>query len=106
MLRRDIDQRFAEKKRCSEDYQLWLEICCAGLACYKNELPLAYTFKADYGDAGLSAALWQMQKGQLDSYRNIYELGYVRSDQLMLLYIWSFLRFFRRATKTFFRDFI
>lgn len=99
MLRGDIHQRFEEGKRYSEDYLLWLEICCAGHECYRAELPLAYSFKAAYGDAGLSGALWKMEKGQLDTYRKIHKLHKIGSHQFVALSVWSFLRFFRRVAK-------
>lgn len=97
MLRRNIIQRFPSGKRYSEDYQLWLEICCAGLKCYRSDLPLTYLYKAAYGDAGLSAALWKMEKGELDMYRSLFNLGLIKFGALVPLVGWSLLKFLRRA---------
>ncbi len=61
MLRRDLPHRFFAGKRYSEDYLLWCEILLDGYACYLSPLPLAFMFKADYGEAGLSGNLWAME---------------------------------------------
>lgn len=103
MLRRDIQQRFSDGKRYCEDYQLWLEICCAGLLCCRSNLPLANLYKAAYGDAGLSAALWKMEKGQLDSYRSIYKDRKIGRGVLLALYVWSFFRYFLRVSRVYVR---
>lgn len=99
MLRRDIAQRFPDGKHYCEDYHLWVEICCAGLRCYRSELPLTYLYKAAYGEAGLSASLWKMEKGELDAYFAIFKKGYVGFIGVALLSIWSFARFMRRLVR-------
>ena len=96
MLRRDVGKRFARGKYHSEDYLLWLEIVCAGGAAYRIELPLAYLYKAPFGEGGLSAQLWNMQKGQLDTYRHIRRNGCVSLFAYWLLIGWSWARFLRR----------
>lgn len=99
MLRRDIQQRFADSKRYCEDYQLWAEICCAGLRCYRSDLPLAYLYKAAYGEAGLSASLWKMEKGELGAYLTIFKKGYIGVIEMALFSVWSFARFMRRLVR-------
>jgi glycosyltransferase involved in cell wall biosynthesis len=96
MLRRDIVQRYPNGKRYSEDYQLLLEICCAGLQCYRSELPLAYLYKAAYGEAGLSAALWQMEKWELDTYLSLFKTKSIQLGTLLFLVGWSLAKFLRR----------
>lgn len=97
MLRRDLVQRYPSGKRYSEDYHLWLQICCAGLKCYRSDLPLTYLYKAAYGDAGLSAALWRMEKGELDMYRSLFNLELIKLGALVSLVGWSLLKFLRRV---------
>jgi glycosyltransferase involved in cell wall biosynthesis len=82
MLRRDIPQRFTDGMRYSEDYLLWLEVVLSGGAMYCLELPLAYFYKARYGAGGLSAHLWNMEKGELSTYRRLRRKG--------LLPAWAF----------------
>lgn len=99
MLRRDIRHRFADGKRYCEDYQLWVEISCAGLKCYRSNLPLAYFYKAAYGEAGLSASLWRMEKGELGAYLAIFKQGYIGLIEVALLSIWSLARYVRRFVR-------
>jgi len=97
MLRRSIPHRFLEGCRYCEDYRLWLEIACDGFECYRSELPLAYLHKAPYGEMGLSASLWKMEKGELAAYRAIYERGHLGRAAFALLGAWSLARFARRV---------
>lgn len=99
MMRRNTNQRFPDGKRYSEDYQLWLEICCAGLACFRTDMPLTFLYKSAYGDAGLSSALWRMEKGELDSYHSIYRNRGITWAQLIALRGWSLLKYFKRVLK-------
>ena len=75
MLKQDLSFRFNENKRHSEDYLLWLETILSGFRVWYLNLPLAYSYKAPYGDKGLSANLWNMEKGELDTYRKLYQKG-------------------------------
>jgi glycosyltransferase involved in cell wall biosynthesis len=73
MVKRDLPFRFNETKRHSEDYLLWLETVLGGFSVWYLDLPLAYSYKAPYGDKGLSSNLWNMEKGELDTYRKLYQ---------------------------------
>lgn len=98
MLRSDIVQRFQNGKRYTEDYQLWIEICCAGLGCYHSELPLAFLYKAPYGEAGLSSALWKMEKGELKTYFSLFKKKSIGLGALLFLVGWSLGKFIRRLS--------
>jgi len=97
MLCRDITQRFPCGKRYGEDYHLWMEICSAGLKCYRNDHPLTFLYKNAYGKSGLSAALWKMEKGELDVYLNLFKKNYIFYPTLLLLFGWSLVKFLRRV---------
>ena len=75
MLRRDVTLRFEEAKRYSEDYHLWLRLVLSGELAHRIELPLACSFKPDFGAAGLSSRLWEMEKGELDTYARLRRGG-------------------------------
>ncbi len=96
MLRRDIAFRFDPVKRSAEDYLLWLTIVLSGMPAYAMDLPLAYSYKAEYGAGGLTANLWKMEKGVMDTYRRICRDGYVSSLTSYALIAFSFLKFVRR----------
>lgn len=97
MLRRDIAQRFPDGKRYSEDYHLWLEICCAGLRCYCSDLPLAFLYKSAYGEKGLSSALWKMEMGELNLYLSLFNSRLINFGVLVTSVGWSLLKFLRRV---------
>jgi glycosyltransferase involved in cell wall biosynthesis len=96
MLKRDLPFRFKDGKRYAEDYLLWLQIICSDVPAARGNLPLAATFKEDFGEGGLSANLWPMEKGELDAYRQILRDGKIGRAQFLLLSIFSVVKFFRR----------
>jgi hypothetical protein len=96
MLKRDIAQRFEERQRYMEDHMLWLNIVCSGGAVDRLALPLAAIFKRPYGQAGLSAQWWLMERGDLGNYRRLAQQGHITQFQLLLLATLSVAKFARR----------
>ncbi|WP_101047670.1 glycosyltransferase family 2 protein [Macromonas nakdongensis] len=100
MLRRDVPYRFVSGKFHAEDYLLWLQLACKSNSLITIDLPLAYLFKAPYGEGGLSAQLWKMQRGEIDVYRRIRDEGEINFATYMALTFWSLIRFCRRLMIT------
>lgn len=97
MLNREkIAYRFDPDKRYAEDYLLWLTIILNGHAAWKLEAPLAYSYKADFGESGLSGKLWKMEKGELDTYKRIYQQKKILTASFIGLVIFSLLKYLRR----------
>jgi len=97
MVRRDIPQRFEEGQRYMEDHMLWLSIAFAGGAMDRLELPLAAIFKEPYGEAGLSAQLLPMERGDLGNYRRLLQRGHIVRTQFIGLVVFSLAKFVRRV---------
>lgn len=96
MINRDVPFRFMEGKRYAEDYLLWLEVVLNGIRAAKIEMPLAVSFKRDYGAGGLSANMWKMQLGELDCYRQLYKKRLIGFFLLMVVSSFSIIKFTRR----------
>lgn len=96
MLKSNIDFRFKDGKRCAEDLFLWQQISFGGLKVVRLECPLAYVHKAKYGDSGLSAQLWKMQRGELDNFSAIYRAGHIDIFLYIAATLFSVLKFFKR----------
>jgi len=96
MLRSAVPLRFAEGKRASEDYLLWLRLVLTGRQAWFLDLPLACSFKEHFGAAGLTRSLWRMELGELDTYRRLRREGLVSAWTLPVLYGWSFTKFASR----------
>ncbi|BBO67037.1 hypothetical protein DSCA_09670 [Desulfosarcina alkanivorans] len=96
MLRRTIGLRFDPEKRHSEDYLLWLETIFNGNKGVFISLPLAFAFKALYGDGGLSGNLWKMEKGEIDTYIKLYQKGFITILMLNGLIVLSLMKFIKR----------
>lgn len=95
MLRNNVKFRFLDGKKYSEDYLLWLEI----LFNYKGVLldtNLAASFKADYGEGGLSSNLWKHEKGELETYKILQKKGYIDIFLRSLASIFSLCKYIRR----------
>ncbi len=103
MIKRNIGLRFKQGKHHSEDYLLWLEIIFSGGDAAYLHVPLAYTYKPQYGSGGLSGDLWEMERGELDTYLQIYRKGHISLIFLFFLISLSGLKFMRRLLLTYYR---
>ena len=97
MLKRDISRRFTEEKRYAEDYLLWLQIIIDTGKAGFLDVSLTFLHKPAYGSSGLSEHLWELEKGELESYKRLYQEKNIRLLALGLLMAWSLLRYFRRV---------
>lgn len=96
MLRREIKNRFARGQNYGEDRLLLLEVVCAGGLIYKLSPPLEYKFKETFGAGGLSAHVWRMEKGELETFRKIWRAGYISLPTFCLVCAWSLAKYVRR----------
>ena len=96
MLRSDLPYRFDPAKRHSEDYLLWLQIVLSGHTAWRLELPLTYLYKAPFGERGVSADLWKMEKGELDTYWKLHRQGSITKLSLLAITTYSLLKYIRR----------
>lgn len=89
--------KFDENQKYSEDYKLWLQIVNEYKCIYINSvLAKNQSGKSDYGDSGLSANLWQMEKGEISNYIFLYNSNKIGLYTLLICVINSILKFFIR----------
>jgi len=96
MLLRSIPYRFDAHQRYCEDYFLWLQIILRGCPAWRLEIPLAYIHKSPFGQSGLSAQLWAMEKGELAIYRRLYAQGLMNLPSASGLTLYSFTKYLIR----------
>lgn len=84
MLRRDIPVRFPADRRYAEDHELWLLVASLGKRMIRIESPLVGLFKSAYGDAGLSASVWRMIRGEYQAYLGAFRAGATNLPATML----------------------
>ncbi|MBU3546717.1 glycosyltransferase family 2 protein [Polynucleobacter sp. MWH-Jannik1A5] len=75
MLKAELTERFFKGKRQAEDYLLWLQIALTGAPIFLINAPLAFSYKADFGSAGLNANLHESFLGVKDTYRKLWSAG-------------------------------
>lgn len=93
--------RFDVNQKYSEDYKLWLQIAYQYKCIYINSvLAKNQSGKSDYGDSGLSANLWQMEKGEISNYIYLYNSNSIGMHILIICIINSILKFFIRFFKS------
>lgn len=97
VIRATIPHRFLPGKRYSEDCLLWLSAMADGHRAFLLTVPLAYSFKPDFGAGGLSAQLWTFHCEVLDTYRRLYQAGHITGLMRTILSSYEFLKFLRRA---------
>jgi hypothetical protein len=103
MLKKNLPFRFKEGKRFSEDYDLWLQIVFSGFPAYTINGRMTYLHKAPYGESGLSANLWAMEKGELDSFLSLYHTKKILLPMLCLLGSFSLAKYAMRLLIVFIR---
>lgn len=96
MLRRNMPDRFLDGQRFMEDHLLWMRLHCHGVRMVKLAFPLAVIHKRPYGDGGLSAKLWQMEKSDVGNYFIMVRAGCLHPLWLLPMVVLSLLKFFRR----------
>lgn len=96
MLKREVPYRFIPEKRYAEDYLLWLTIVFSGQPAWFLNMPMAYSYKEEFSAGGLTGNLWQAQQGVLDTYRSLFNVGFISFFTYILISSLSFLKFFRR----------
>jgi glycosyltransferase involved in cell wall biosynthesis len=97
MLRRDLPFRFRADVRHSEDYELWLRMAFAGHRMALMSEPLGTHHKAKFGDSGLSAQLWAMERGELLALRSLCRSGSISTAALGATATFSFAKYVRRV---------
>ena len=96
MLRRDVPYRFLSDRRHVDDHLLWLQLLCAGFLVVRLSARLAYTYKALYGESGLSSQLWKMEKAELENYWILRRDGCIGIMTAFGISAYSFAKFLRR----------
>lgn len=96
MIKREIPYRFPAAKRYAEDYWLWLTLIYSGYEAWVMNTPLAYSFKEEFGEGGLTGNLWKTQQGVLDVYRRLRQTGHISNILFIVVSAYSLLKFVRR----------
>lgn len=99
MLKRDVPLRF-EQGYYAEDYLLWLRLVASGYKAMFIDAPLAYRHKAPWGASGLSARLWEMEKGELNAYKSLAREGLLSPVGYTIASSFSVLKFMRRLGRS------
>lgn len=97
MLRRNLEMRFPEGQRYSEDYCLWQRLAFAGVKIMRIELNLVLLHKAPFGATGLSSHLWKMEKNELGNLWSLYQAKRIGIYTLFLAMSFSLLKFAKRT---------
>lgn len=96
MIRRDAPARFDERKRHSEDFALWLNLVADGARAAVLNAPLTRVFETQWLAGGLSAALLQMERSELDNLRQLRQNKKITHPDFLAAYGWSLAKFGRR----------
>ena len=103
ILKRDIPNRFNPNFKVAEDYLLWLQIVYSGREARKILMPLAKTYKYNYGQAGLSRDLIYNEKSVHQVYKLLFQDKLISKLLLAFLIFYSTLKFLLRALFLFYR---
>ncbi len=107
ICRREIlsEINFNASQKYAEDYRLWLDIVSRGIKCVvlqrrvtiMNDKPL-------FGSSGLSAKLWEMEKGEMSNFLFLKRKNKIGTLYCLSACIFSLFKFLRRFFVSSFRD--
>lgn len=97
MIKREVPYRFLPDRRHVDDHLLWLQLLCAGFPFVRLSARLAYTYKAPYGESGLSSQLWKMERAELENYWILRRSGCIGTLATLGFNAFSFAKFLRRV---------
>lgn len=96
MIRRDAPARFDERKRYSEDYDLWLRLLADGARGAILDAPLTRVSGTQWLAQGLSKDLWRMERAELDNFRALLLRRNIGGAAWLIASAWSIIKFCRR----------
>ncbi len=96
MLQASVVDRFAKGMRYAEDYHLWLRIVLSNLGVYRLQLPMAFSFKGEFGDAGLSGDIHAMHQGEVVAFNSLLTAGHIGYLSFVVASSFSRIKFWRR----------
>lgn len=106
MCRSDLPIFFDNEKRYVEDYWWLMKVAYSGYSIAKLSVPMAFTYKQDYGESGLSSKLWAMEKDELDNYWRLLDAGWVARPIVVMLSFYSILKYLKRVIVSELRRFV
>lgn len=92
--------KFNINQKYSEDYGLWLRLAAIGRCVLLNKVLVKLDEKPIYGNKGLSAKLWSMQKGELINYRSLYKQKLINTKSWLFFSGFSLLKYLKREIKS------
>ena len=96
MLKRSIPIRFEEGSYFAEDFFLWQRLSCQHYKIIRLELILGYLHKEKFGGSGLSGQLWEMERGELRNYLNLWKEDCINVVAFVVFSMVSLTKFFKR----------
>lgn len=92
-------QGFNEGQKYSEDYGLWLNIASEYQCIVLNESLVTYGDGTTEFGNGLSAKLWEMEKGELSNYKSLLGSRKISKRQYRRAVVFSFIKYLLRRIK-------
>ena len=100
----DCNIWFNENMECGEDVDFFNKVILLGDSFLMQEVFASSILgKCSWGDSGLSAKLWKMERGELINIHNIYKGGYVNFVSYFFALIFSLLKYIRRLVISYLR---
>lgn len=100
MLNKELNFRFDENKKYSEDYKLWLEIIHNEKKSVKLNICLTYLHKSEFGVSGLSSNIIGMHLSGLANFKYLYKKKYINIYEYIFAVVLRNFKFIRILLKT------
>lgn len=101
MLLNELGVRFPPAMRYAEDYYLWLMLRMSGVRIARLSMPLAHSYKCEYGESGLSANLRAMHLGVLSCFASLKRKKMVSNTLFFLACFFEYVKYLIRLVKVY-----
>jgi glycosyltransferase involved in cell wall biosynthesis len=105
MIKRDVAERFPSGMRHAEDFFLWLRILSTGACVYRLSSPLAYVYKAGFGESGLSSNTVLMHRGVLKCFSDLSNRSIISRNYFFSAVFVEYIKYFVRLFSGILRQF-
>lgn len=106
MIKNNDKYRFEKNKRFAEDFLLWTQIILSKEKSIKIDEVLAYSFKEDFGESGLTSNLKKMYEGGIRAHKTLKDENGITRFQYCILVVYQTIKYIVRVFRVYLKRFL
>lgn len=99
MIQASVADRFFRGMRYAEDYHLWLRIVFSNMRAYRLRLPMAFSFKHEFGAGGLSQNMRAMHQGEITAFKSLLAASHIGYSAFIIASLFARIKYWHRKLR-------